>query len=79
MLSSHFENVTDKLVAHSVGNHFFQSLAKMASGLKLLLAKMKKARVMMKQDTTGALQQSQIKWNDKNTSAAISYIYSRDR
>jgi hypothetical protein len=35
--------------------------------------------VMMKQDTTRALQQSQIKWNDKNTSAAISYIYSRDR
>ena len=32
---------------------------------------------MMKQDTTRALQQSQIKWNDKNTSAAISYIYSR--
>ena len=32
--------------------------------------------VMMKQDTTRALQQSQIKWNDKNTSAAISYIYS---
>jgi hypothetical protein len=31
---------------------------------------------MMKQDTTRALQQSQIKWNDKNTSAAISYIYS---
>jgi predicted protein tyrosine phosphatase len=28
---------------------------------------------MMKQDTTHALQQSQIKWNDKNTSAAISY------
>ena len=26
----------------SVGNHFFQTLAKMASGLKLLLAKMKK-------------------------------------
>jgi hypothetical protein len=25
----------------------------------------------MKQDTTRALQQSQIKWNDKNTSAAI--------
>jgi hypothetical protein len=36
-------------------------------------------RVMIKQDTTRALQQSQIKWNDKNTSAAISYIYSRDR
>ena len=35
--------------------------------------------VMMKQDTTRALQQSQIKWNDKNTSAAISYIYSKDR
>jgi hypothetical protein len=31
--------------------------------------------VMMKQDTTHALQQSQIKLNDKNTSAAISYIY----
>jgi hypothetical protein len=35
--------------------------------------------VMMKQDTTHVLQQSQIKWNDKNMSAAISYIYSRDR
>jgi hypothetical protein len=34
--------------------------------------------VMMKQHTMRALQQSQIKWNDKNTSAAISYIYSRD-
>ena len=38
-----------------------------------------RTRVMMKQDTTRALQQSQIKWNDKNTSAAISYIYSRAR
>ena len=37
------------------------------------------AHVMMKQDTTRALQQSQIKWIDKNTSAAILYIYSRDR
>jgi hypothetical protein len=27
----------------SVGNHFFQTLAKMVSGLKLLLAKMKKS------------------------------------
>jgi hypothetical protein len=35
--------------------------------------------VMMEQDTTRALQQWQSKWNDKNTSAAISYIYSRDR
>jgi hypothetical protein len=32
-----------KDISLSVGNHFFQTLAKMASGLKLLLAKMKKS------------------------------------
>ena len=31
------------LGSNSVGNHFFQTLAKMASGLKLLFAKMKKS------------------------------------
>jgi hypothetical protein len=34
----------------SVGNHFFQTLAKMASGLKLLLAKMKKSSPCLASD-----------------------------
>ena len=35
---------------YSVGNHFFQTLAKMASGLKLLLAKMKKSSPCLASD-----------------------------
>jgi hypothetical protein len=34
-------NYHKKIGTHSVGNHFFQTLAKMANGLKQVLTKMK--------------------------------------
>ena len=39
-----------KIYTCSVGNHFFQTLAKMASGQKLLLAKMKKSSPCLASD-----------------------------
>ena len=39
-----------KIYTSSVGNHFFQILAKMASGQKILLAKMKKSSPCLASD-----------------------------
>ena len=50
IMSSSPDLVKLKTGTYSVGNHFFQTLAKMASGLKLLLAKMKKSLPCLARD-----------------------------